>query len=111
MNNEQQSPLGEAGGTTRKGDAFVRYYFIDRGREENLPLPEALDDFEKYIYTPIAQHVMTEYVNEASILAMEAAFGDDLPDAPSEEQALQVAQSIGLAVLHTFQQINTDANE
>lgn len=93
--------------TTPKGDAFIRYYFIDRGSEEDLDMDEAMDDFENYIYKPIARYVMEEYVTEASILAIEAVLGEEEETRPlTEEEALQAAQEIGLAVLHVFKDLN-----
>lgn len=94
--------------TTPKGDAFIRYYFIDRGSEEDLDMDEAMDDFENYIYKPIARYVMEQYVTEVSALAIEAALdGEEGTRALTEEEALQAAQEIGLAVLHIFKDLNS----
>lgn len=94
--------------STPKGDAFIRYYFIDRGSEKDLDMDEAMDDFENYIYKPIARYVMEQYVTEASILAIEAVLGEEEEETRplTEEEALQAAQEIGLAVLHTFKDLN-----
>lgn len=94
--------------STPKGDAFIRYYFIDRGSEKDLDMDEAMEDFENYIYKPIARYVMEQYVTEASILAIEAVVGEGEEIRPlTEEEALQAAQEIGLAVLHTFKDLNS----
>lgn len=93
--------------TSPKGDAFIRYYFIDRGSEGDLGMDEAMEDFEKFIYAPIARHVMEDYVAEASTLAIEAILGEGNEIRPlTEEEALEAAQEIGLAVLLTFRDLD-----
>lgn len=95
---EQETPEAE---TTRKGDAFIRYYFIDRGNEDNLPMNEAMQDFEEYIYAPIAQYVMEEYVNGSAVAAIEAILGNE--ERPlTKEETEEAARTIGFAVLHVF---------
>lgn len=110
MSDEQNTDERTA---TRKGDAFIRYFYIDRGKEEGLSMDEATVDFENYIYLPIAQHVMREYVEQASTIAIDSVLGEDAEIRPlTDEEALQAAQEIGLAVLWTFREMmkpSTDA--
>lgn len=94
--------------TTPKGDAFIRYYFVDRGGEADLDMDEAMEDFETYIYKPIARYVMEDYIAEASTLAIESVVGEGEEIRPlTEEEALQAAQEIGLAVLMTFKELSS----
>lgn len=89
--------------TSPKGDAFIRYYFIDRGGEEDLDMSEAMDDFEKFIYEPIVRYVLEDYVIESSIAAIEGVLGEEVPTREmTEEELLLAAQAIGLDVLNAF---------
>lgn len=88
--------------TSPKGDAFIRYYFIDRGSEEDLDMDEAMDDFEKFIYDPVARHVLEDYVIESSVAAIESIVGEGGTREMTEEELLLAAQAIGLDVLNAF---------
>lgn len=94
---------------TPKGDAFTRYFFIDRGSEADLSLEEAMVDFENYIYRPIAadaaRRLVVEVVDEA--LGEHIDLGSD-PDLLTEEDMENVAQHIGVGFLAAYLAINSD---
>lgn len=98
MSDERPMDVPEGG----KGTAFLRYHYIDRGGEKDLTLEESMSDFENYIYGPISHYVMSEYVTDASMTAVEAILGDGEPRPLSKEETHAAALEIGLAVLAAF---------
>lgn len=97
---------------TRKGDAFVRYFYIDRGNEDELDIKEAMTDFENYIYRPIAQHVTSEIVTDVVDEALEAilepgAKPEDLTGKDSDE----VMSLIGYGFLKAYIALHGPAGE
>lgn len=98
--------------TTPKGDAFVRYYFIDRGSEEDLSLSQAQADFEKYIYNPIRLYVVQDVVTRVAEEAMDDVIPEDKPiEDVGEDDMLEVAQYIGMGFLAAYRDLHSPESD
>lgn len=92
---------------TGKGDAFTRYFFIDRGGEKDLTVNDGLADFEAYIYKPIRADVTTAIVNDVVDEALEKFIDLDAdPESLTEEDMENVTQYIGTGFLAAYQALH-----
>lgn len=87
--------------------AFLRYYFIDRGKEEDLSVDQAAKEFAAYIYAPIrwevASAMVTHVVEEGIEIAVEEG---KTPDDLTEEDLEKVCRAIGLGFLSAYLDIH-----
>lgn len=106
MSDEQKTEF------TRKGDAFTRYFYIDRGNEKELTIEKAMVDFENYIYRPVAEDVtmrlVTEIVNEALGKFVDL---DSDPESMTEEDAQNVSQFIGDSFLGAYIELHAPKSD
>lgn len=93
--------------TTRKGDAFIRYYYIDRGAEEDLTIEEAMEDFEEYIYKPLANYVTRELITDTVREAIDMHVADGRrPEDMTEDDTEEVCKIIGFGFLLAYKDIH-----
>lgn len=88
---------------TQKGQAFIHYYYVDRGSEKDLEIEQAIEEFEAFIYSPIRRHVVDEVVDQVVAEAIEYTVPKGKrPEDLDQHDLTAVCHIIGLSFLSAY---------